>query len=474
MKRIKILTIIASFLMLFVVSCDKGFEDINKDPNNPTEIESGLLLADMIRNSQNTLYSTFVGGDYGSCWSQQWGKVNYNDEEKYKPRGSIISMIWDNMYEDVASDASVMYKLAVVEENKNMQGVALVMKAFAILVLTDIYGDIPYTEALNTDEGILAPAYDEQSVVYDSVLVLLDRANDLFSEDGGVINAGSDLIYQGDWTAWQKFANSLKFRALMRMSGQVDVSTQLQDIVDNRAVFTSNSDEAKLIFLSSDPNANPIYESIVFGTREEYKVTDILVATLADNDDPRLEVYVQPNADGEYRGKPAGMNNLPNEEYNYENVSAIGELYLLPEAPGYMMSYSELQFLMAEAVVKGYITGTAQDYYAEGIAASMSANGVTDYSMMSGLLLSANTNNALEQIGVQNWLGLYCQGMEAWAEQRRTGYPVLTPAIDGAVDEIPSRLIYPASEQSLNAANYQEAVSRQGADLLTTKIWWNK
>lgn len=470
MKKIKILAIVLS-LLVFLASCDKNFEDVNKDPNNPTEIESGLLIADIVRNGQNQLYSTFVGGDMGSCWSQQWAKVQYNDEEMYSPRGSVISQVWDVFYEDVAGDAQVMYNLAVAEENKNMQAVALTLKAYGVLVLTDIYGDIPYTEAFKATEGIMNPVYDAQETVYDSVLVILDQANSLYAADGGDINAGSDLVYGGDWSKWQMFTNSLKFRALMRISGKRDVSAQLQEIVDNRAVFGSNADEAKLVYLESDPNANPIYETIVFGTRGEFKVSDVMINTLNDNNDPRLEVYAQPNDDGEYRGKPAGIFDVPNDDYNYNNVSAVGELYLDPTAPGYFMSYAELMFLMAEAAQKGYISGSAQDYYAAGIAASMQANGVDDYSGMSGQTLG---NEALKQIATQNWIALYCQGVEAWTEQRRTGYPELSPAIEGKIDEIPSRYYYPSTEQSLNKANYDAAVANQGADLLTTKVWWNK
>jgi len=473
MNKIKILSLL-SLLLFFIASCDKGFEDINKDPNNPTEIESGLLLADIVRISQNTLNSTFIGGDMGSCWSQQWAKVQYNGEEMYTPRGGVISQVWDDFYEDVASDAHTIYKLALAEENTNMQAVALVMKSYAFLILTDCYGDIPYSEALKGEEGITAPVYDEQSVVYDSVLVLLDKANSLFSADGGTINVGSDLLYGGNWKKWQKFGNSLKFRALMRISGVRDVKAELQEIVSNRDVFTSAADEAKLIYLSNDPNANPIYETIVFGTRTEFKVCEVLVNMLVETSDPRLEVYAQENTDGEYRGKPAGIFNVPNDDYNYDNVSPIGAKYLKAEAPGYFMSYPELLFLMAEAAQKGFITGSAQEYYSAGIAASMAANGITEWPTMTGLTLSSVSADALKQIAEQNWLALFCQGVEAWTEQRRTGYPVLTPAIDGVISEIPSRYTYPSTEITLNPEGYNAAIERQGANSLTTKVWWNK
>jgi len=468
MKRIIVFTLFLSAL-LFTTSCDKDFETINIDPNKPVEVESGLLIADAVRQTGNMLYSTFVGGDMGSCWSQQWSKVQYNAEAMYTPRESIIDWVWDELYEDLASDANVMYKLAVEEENTNMQGVALTLKAYAFSVLTDLYGDVPFSEALSAEEGNFAPAYDSQQDVYSGILAMLDEADALLASGSGTINSSSDLIYGGDALKWRKFANTLKFRVLMRMSSKADVSAQLTEVL-SRPVFTSNDDEAKLVYLPAYPNANPIYESIVYRVREEYKVSDVLVNMLKDNNDPRLKVYCQPNADGEYRGKPAGIFNVPNDEYNYNNVSAIGERFLEPEYPAYFLSYSEFLFLEAEAAVKGYISGDANAFYQAGVNNSMIENGL-DPVIVS---LSASTDAALEEIGNQKWLAIFCQGIEAWTEWRRTGYPVLSPAIDGVIDEIPSRFTYPTSEQSINAENYQAAVANQGADLLTTKVWWNK
>lgn len=470
MKKIIVFSLFLSAL-LFSTSCDKDFEEINTDPNNPVVIESGLLMADALRNTANVMYSTFVGGDMGSCWSQQWSKVQYNAEALYSPRESIIGMVWDGLYEDLGSDANKIYELALLDENANMQGVALVMQAYAFSVLTDLYGDIPFSEAFKTKEGIFAPKYDTQEQVYTGVLKMLDDANALFSATGGVINASSDLMYGGDYTKWQKFANTLKFRMLMRMSSKSDVSSQLAEVL-SRPVFTSSEDEAKLVYLSADPNANPIYESIVYGTRLEFKVSDVLVAML--DGDPRLKVFATLNADGIYRGKPAGIFNVPNDDYNYENVSGIGEFFLQPELPAYFMSYSEFLFLKAEAAQRGLISGNASDFYLSGIANAMKETGanIEGYTPAS---LSVDNNNALEQIGNQKWLALYCQGVEAWTEYRRTGFPVLTAAVDGLLNgQIPSRYTYPSSEQSLNGSSYDAAIANQGADLLTTKLWWNK
>lgn len=462
--------------MTFNIGCDKGFEELNTNPNDPITVPSGLLLADILFTTGNSLYSTFVGGDMGACWAQHWGKVQYNDEERYVPRESVIeTTVWKTFYEDVISDSRTMQLLAETEENKNMQGVALVMQSYGYLVLTDLFGNIPFTDAIKASEANYTPAYDSQETVYNGVFTMLDQADLLLSEDGGDINPNSDILYGGSWSKWEKFANSLKFRALMRISGKKDVSADLKALL-NRNLFTSSADEANLPYLESSPSANPIYETINLGARGEFKLNSKLVDMLAETNDPRLEVYAQLNDDDEYRGKPAGIEDVPNDNYNYDNVSAIGTFYLEPKAPAYLLAYSELLFLMAEAANKGLIDGDAASYYNDAITASFAANGLsaglaTDYIAQNAI--AYNSTTGLQQIGEQKWVALFCQGVEAWTEWRRTGFPALSPALEAVISEIPSRYTYPVIEQSVNKAAYEAAVAAQGPNLLTTKVWWD-
>jgi hypothetical protein len=476
MKRFKIITLLL-FGLLVSVGCDSDFEEINTDPNNPTAVPSSLLIPGVVRAAQNESYSTFTGGDMGACWSQQFAKVQYNDEERYIPRQSVITRVWNTYYSVVIADADAMHTIAVTEENNNMQGVALTLQAYGYAFLTDVYGAVPFTEAMKAaTEGIIAPAYDSQEVVYAGVLAMLDDAISLLGTSGA-IDGTNDILYGGNANLWKKFASSLKFRILMRASGKMSVAADLQALVNAGNLFSSNADDAKLIYLSADPSANPLYESIVFGTRGEWKINSKMVDVLAGANDPRLAVYAQKNADGEYRGKPSGYNDVPSEDYNYANVSPLGEFYLRPELPGFFMSYPELKFLMAEATFKGFISGDANAHYLGGMTASMEYNEVSGPAIsafMANKSLAVTPALALEQIATQNWIALFSQGVESWNEYRRTGFPVLTPAVDGAINEIPSRYNYPTTENSVNKANYEAAVAAQGADLLTTKIWWMK
>lgn len=451
-------------------ACTKDFEEVNSNPNGPTSVPAELMIPALVERSADRLYSTFVGGDMGHCWAQLWGKVQYNDEARYNPRGSVIDVIWDDFYAGTLTDAVEMYNLAVLEENANLQGIALVMQAFSYSVLTDMYGDIPFSEAIKAIDGNNAPIYDSQQAVYAGILTMLDNANVLLSANGGDISTSSDILYGGDYSGWKKFGNSLKFRVLMRMSNAGSVSADLQALVNAGGMFTSNADEAKLIYLESPAvNANPVYNSVVAGLREEFKVGEVIVNMLIADGDPRLAVYAQENEDGIFRGKPAGIQDVPSDTWSYGNVSPIGELYLDPTAPAHFMSYAELQFLMAEAAQRGLITGSASAFFTNAIDANLVANGLAAGSYV------VSYDNTLEIIATQKWIALFGQGVEAWTEWRRTGFPALTPAIDAiSINEIPSRYTYPSSEQSLNAASYTAASAAIGGDNLTTKLWWNK
>lgn len=478
MKKIKILITTAILGLLFFTGCDNGFEEVNTNPNDALAVPSELLIVDIARNAGNIMYSSFVGMDMGNCWAQQMAKVNYEEEARFQVRNSVIEgTVWQSLYEDVIADAKSMENIAIDEGNDYTRGAALVLQAYGYHVLTDVFGMIPFTEAI--DASNFKPAYDSQEVVYAGILNMLDTANLLLTAGTGDISAASDIVYGGSKDGWLKFANSLKFRCLMRVSGTtLHDAAALQDLVSNRKMFESNADNGNLVYLDANPNANPIYETVVYRTRLEYKINEVLVQMLQGLNDPRLAVYAETNSDGEYRGKPSGINGVPNDDWNYDNVSGIGEFYLNPNLPATFMSYSELNFLMAEAATKGYITGDAETYYNEGIRAAFEFNEIEDqyatYIVGSGVAFSSVTANALKQIAEQNWIAMYDQGIESWTEWRRTGYPVLALPVDAVVGSIPSRYNYPPIESSVNAANYDAAVAAQGPDLLTTDIWWMK
>jgi len=479
MKKIKITLFAFLSLSLTIVSCDKDFEETNTDPNNSSVISSDLLLSYAQLNQMNTVYGMQRGGgDMGSCWAQQMSKVQYNDENRYVVRSGVIDDIWFELYTTSVAEANGMYDLALEAGNTNQQGIALVMKAVGFQTLTDLFGPIPFTESLNPD--ITKPAYDDEATVYEGILTLLTDAANLLSNGTGEV-ATSDLYYQGNTSKWLKLANSLKFRALMRISSTRDVSSELQALINGGKMMTTNSDGAQIQYLSAPDDANPIYKTIIDGLRPEYKLGGLMVETLQFLNDDRLSVYASVNASGVYLGKPAGygrQTTLPNEGlgYTYANISGLGDFYLNPELPGVLMSYSQLSFLKAEAANENLITGgitAALNYYREGIAASFKWNGVdsTSYLAQDGLNFTTQAD-AREKIATQEWIALFGQGFEAWTEWRRTKIPYLEPALESTLGQIPSRLSYSTDDPSLNGENYEAASQSIGGDLLTSSLFW--
>ena len=479
MKKIKFI-LIALLSIPLLTGCDTDFEELNTDPNNPTAVPAHLLLGYAQRQQMNSVYGMQRGGDMGGCWSQQWSKVQYNDEARYVPRRGVIDAIWNNQFTLVASEGKAITELATADGNQVLAGVGKVMQAIAFQTLTDLYGPIPFTEAL--DGAILQPTYDDEATVYQGVIDLLTEASTDLAGQGSIV-ATSDLYYGGDASKWLKLANSLKFRALMRISSTRSVGAELQALINDGNMMTSNADSGQLVYTPAVPDANPIYETIVDGNRLEYKIGLVMVDLLEGLNDPRLEVYASPNASGDIVGKPAGYGNtttLPNEDlgYTYANISGLGPQYLDPTLPGVLLAYSQLCFLKAEAANEGYISGglaAANQYYAEGIEAAFAFNGLdaTEYLAQDGIDFT-NQSDGRTKIATQEYIALFGQGFESWTEWRRTGIPELEPAIesDPQVGQIPSRLYYPTTEPSLNADNYEAAASSIGGDLLTSPLFW--
>ncbi|MBD3723288.1 MAG: SusD/RagB family nutrient-binding outer membrane lipoprotein [Flavobacteriaceae bacterium] len=470
MKKISLFFVTA--LAVLTVSCDKDFESINQSPNDSQVTDPNLLLASTIISTQNVMYNAQVGGDMGLCWAQHWSKVQYNDEEKYIPRRALMNSVWTSMYASVIGEAKAAYVLAGDKGNTNLQAAALVMQANAFQILTDVFGPVPFVEA--GVPGNFKPAYDSQEDVYDGIIALLDEAEMLFASGEGDLTVSSDLLYGGDVTKWRKLAASLKLKALMRISKVRNVSADVQALVDSGMLMSSNDDSAQLAYTASQPDANPIYETIVYSTRKEYKMSSVLIGMLNSLNDPRLPVFAQVNNSGVYVGNTPGIE----DSSNYNAYSSPGTFYLNPELPGVMLSYAQVELYLAEAINEGIITGTLADaraHYVNGINANFEFNELSASPAYTG---SASVDfstqaEAREKIATQMWLALYGQGIEAWTEWRRTGYPALSPVQNAAISAIPRRFYYSTDEQNFNQASYAAAVATldQG-DTMLSKVWW--
>ncbi|EKF54508.1 hypothetical protein I215_12258 [Galbibacter marinus] len=458
--------------MIFATSCDSDFEEINTDPDRPTVISEDLQLGAIERTLINRRYDYFLANEAASNWVQHTSQPVYNDADRYFPRTGSIDNLWIDLYINVIADADEMYRLAEEAGNPAIQGTALTLKAVAYQTLTDVFGNIPFSEAnKGLSDGNYNPKYDSQRDVYAGIFELLDEAIAKFNA-GGTINSDQDLIYGGNISKWIKFATSVKFRAMMRVSDtDLFSASAIQSMIASGNLITSVTDNAFISYTGeSSPNINPVYGIALNSRQEEWCVGESLVEFMKAESDPRLEVYAEPNPDGEYIGKPAGYLNPETSGFPRAYVSNIGDHYMASDAELYFINAVQVNLLIAEAIERFGASGDAATYFQAGIDASLEQNGLEpgDYTP---------TYNGLQSIGEQLWVGTFMQGYESYAEWRRTDIPANLPlAIDPqpGVGSIPTRFTYPNDEVALNGENVEAAIAEQGEDKLTTKIWWDK
>lgn len=468
-------------LALAASACDQGLTDVNVNPNDPEVVAPEYLLAGSITSS--------VGGDYGThgpwmnlymaeIWPQHLAQLKYNEEEPYHPRATANQQVWNTFYAGPLSDLADVKRIAATTgaEDTNLGAVAEILSQYDFQVLTDMFGDIPYSQALKGrgQEVVRNPAYDKQSDVYAGMLAALTRANAAITSEGKPTAAwtSGDLIYGGNMGSWKRFANSLRMRMAMRMADADAAKARTEFVAAyNAGGFKSNADNAQLVWTAAQPSQNPIYDYFYNQDRFDNVVSETLVDTLAALHDPRLEVYADPAvSDDEYRGLPNGS--LPADfDLGVEDYSNIGKAFLAPNAPSVLMSYAELLFLQAEAAARGWIAADAASLYQQGIRASLAQHGITGAAADAYLAQPGAAYNGRPSIGLQKWIALFMNGPEAWAEVRRTNYPALTPVVGST---IALRLPYPNQEQTLNRVNYEAAVSRQPeANTVFGRLWWD-
>jgi hypothetical protein len=310
---------------------------------------------------------------------------------------------------------------------------------------------------------------------------------------------------------WKKFANSLRIRLLMRMSDKDKAlaTTEITKILADPTTYPiieGNDENIALHYLGSAPNNNPINENRK--TRDDHRISKNLTDMMLDEapgtePDYRILAYASLTGAGQIAGIPNGLTSAKAAAYQgngLANTSKIGSYFSAATAPGMLMSYAELQFLLAEAAHKGIIPGGEVDaelYYVDGITASYEQfatpmeEGLVEYygvdpgdytwEDLLGWFLedggyTYDPDNADELIATQKYIAMFDQGLQAWFEWRRLDYPVLTPAVDGTNGgKIPVRVYYPSDEAARNPTNYNEAITRQSSSAsdLNTKVWWD-
>jgi len=479
-------------LTLLAAGCDNtGLTDVNKNPNAPGSVTPQFLFPNAITD----VVGRARGGSFDltltSLWAQHIAMDRFTDEDTYSIRPDNINGYWSGFYAGGLQDLATILDQTKPEEKPNLVAPALVLKSWTYGIMTDVWGDIPYSQA-NKSDPTAPPQYDRQKDIYAGILADLKTASDL-SVAGGANYGNADLIYNGDAAKWKKFANSLRLRYGMRLS-KVDPATAQAQVAAAIAagVFTSNDDNALLRWPGDGSNNNPIYGTFV--TRDDQHMSQTLVNTLkslyisigptaADTVfDPRLAVYADPILSSPtkplYVGAPNGLQDDDAIAIGITNTSRVGAAYRAKTTPSILMAYSEVLFDEAEAAARGWAPGDAAALYNAGIKASMQYNGIPDgvtAAYVASPRVAYSPATGLQQIALQRWIALFSEGSEAYSEWRRTGVPDLKPgpAAITTPQIVARRLTYPVSEQSFNNAALQAAITAQGSALLSSRVWWD-
>ncbi len=461
-------------------SCDKGLTSVNKNPNAPTAVPVEFLLPQAIRDAVENVYGSWQLLSHTGIWPQHFVEIQYPDEERGIVRPGNMDAFWGNFYAGPLKDAQTIIDLSEEYDLPNAKAVGLIWRTWIFHIVTDYWGDVPYSAALKgEEEGGATPVYDAQKDIYTGMLADLTTAVSLLSPSEQTFGQG-DILYDNDMLAWGRFANSLRMRLAMRLS-EVDPSTGKTEFAAayHAGGFTSNGDNAFLDF-PGPPYENPLYEN--WQGRDDHAVSATMVDTLISLNDPRLHLYAEPAAsDGQYRGHQNGRISLPAGQ-SLSDISRIGDFWRADGAatPATLMSYGEVLFLEAEAAARGWISGSADALYTQAIEASMKTwreygVGPTDAQITAYLAQPSVAFGGINSIHLQKWIALWMHGPEAWAHIRRVDVPHLAMGPDLQVSRIPVRLPYPDTEQSLNKTNLDAAIARQSGGLdLITPVWWDK
>lgn len=475
-------------------SCKKGFVDINTDPNGtPNALPQQLLAPALVntlttnmlrsRNFNNELMQVTVDPGDGE------GKVF-----RYDIRRSLADNTWNGWYAQLTNFKD-MYTISSqpLTYSKTYMGISLICQSWLYSMLTDTYGDVPYFESNQGREGNFTPKFDKQKDIYLDIFKKLEMADTLLKSSPNVVG-GSDPVYNGNALKWRKFGNSLYLRLLLRLSGKADVSAEciakIKEIVDTKAadypIMAGNEDAAVLRWTGNGAYTSPFIGNVREQDWRALGISEFFINNLSQWGDPRLTTnrWSIATYQGGYAGIPSGYapgQGVGNRSYFLSTTSAT--TLMSEPLTGNIMNYAELQFILAEAAAKGWINGSAKTYYNTGVLSGITfwvptfATPIDTYLASADLTWNdaATLDAKMEDIHLQKYYTMFFTDLEQWFEYRRTGHPVL-PKGNGLRNNgiMPARLPYPVYVQSANPDNYKAAVAAQGADEISTQVWWQK
>jgi hypothetical protein len=416
-------------------------------------------------------------------WGDFWG-------DYYTRSGAELREI-DRMHAALPAEARASYDV-YVQAGK-------IVRAYNTSLVTDLWGDMPYAEAFRAraagEAQQLFPAYDTQEAVYDSILTDLKDASDALGRSALTVHARfatQDLLFGGDLTKWRRLANSLRLRLGMRLADAKPATAQavVREVLSGSGpLVESNADN---LYWRSFRDFDASYDNRGRAARELPNSTlapKFLLDLMLGAGDPRVPIYFDPNAQGQYVGLPSSPMEQP-ANLTRASFATLDSLMFQEHTdwPGFLVTAAEVSFLKAEAALRGWGPGSATSLYQQAIRQSVemyvdlyNANPKATQKIagptaaaMAGFLAGSSVafDNSLKSIATQKWVHLWLnQPLEAWAELRRTDYPVLPPELSaGRTLSRTTRLTYPSSEVSNNRDQYSKVQSK---DRPTVRVWWD-
>ncbi len=523
MKKLTYVIAILVAGIFMLSSCTKGWEELNKDPNNPTEVPPTTVLGHVIRATGDAFFDDWQGMNNFLSYAGLVTKIQYTDEARLNERENVINNAWASYY-TLLEDLKKVQELADADPNDqygdNIKAAAMTFSAFLWIMVTDQWGYVPFTEALQAEDGITNPKYDTQEDVYRGIIQMLKDAYAMYSAQGGEIGSG-DFLYHGDVDAWKKFTGSLLLRVATRISF-VDPATAQSIFDDIKAgtyeVFTSRADEAKLVWPGESPYYEPWYNNRVIGGRDDHGMAKTFIDTLVSWQDPRIWAYAIPSGFGDGYGDTTFIYPLPDSLFlgqvegastgDVSGTSRIGYMYRYkPDGYTWFMRYAEVEFNLADLYYRlDNDPASARIHYYAGLDAAFDEvaeapvygndimNHKADYLSLPQVDWEGDgstddfnfvrgeggslVDDDLVRIWVQRWIVMFKQGQEEWAMMRLTDFPKM-PVPPGSQyvgnhNRSPQRYPYPVDEENLNGANLQAAKDAQNiVDDFWGAMWWD-
>ncbi len=478
MKKLKYILIGVLFMGVGFTGC--SLED-NIDPKRATDVPAETLFTGAQIQFVNQYNSMSVNRNISRLLAQYWMETTYTNESRYdfQDRG-IPDAFFNEFYRDCLMDfqeAKIVidasgFEGALLLKANNQKAIIEIQMVYVYSVLAEMFGDIPYSEALEGGVNTL-PKYDDAATVYADLFTRLDAA--LGALDAGNGSWGSeDLLFGGDVDSWKTFGNALKLRMGMRMA---DVpSFNSKSVVEAAAsnVYGANLEGAFFKYIGTDPYFNTIYGGFVDDGRKDYVPSNTLMDVLNTLNDPRRALWFT-QVGSAYLGLTYGLT----AGGTYDDYSHFTPMFFEPTLEVPMADYAEMEFYLAEAVERGYaVGGTAEEHYNNGITASIlywggTAADATAYLAQPEVAYTTATGTWKQKIGTQKWIAMYNRGVEGWTEWRRLDFPILNVPEDLTYGDIPVRYPYPYNENDQNLDNYTAASAAIGGDKATTKLWFD-